>query len=470
VGVADYGKVAASQDLRFTIKDAERLYSVLKDKAGFLPEHLHLLCDRASEGFQTIVKEPSRSNILSVVKDVAESATEDDLILVFFAGHGAELSGHPYLFTNDTRLNVIDETAVDVSALNAHLEKSKAKCVLRVFDACRFALGEARLISQPMSRGFAEALLTTGKGWSTLCSCSTGELAYEHPDLNQGVFSYYLCEGLTGEAANEDGSVTWERLIDYVKISVGNFCKNQSWTQTPHSISDLSGSLVLVTIPQPEKAVQASAGDPIEKIKTDFKMMFDQQLAKAPVHVRDFQVTSKDQLLEVAKIAESAIHEVFGGLNHPKVQVKSKKTDEQLHQAPGNVWQNLQNSVGALHVQKEFTNDVVAYKVDFTTSELVLPSSVVYVVVVRFQFFYWLYYHHYCHTNTAHTDWSPDPRMVRGHYTFKPSAALAAEKVTSVIEEIAQIAVQSIGAWCDQSRGHFEKRVEALNQAKALIS
>ena len=470
IGVSDYSKVAPNQDLRYTINDAERLYTVLKDKAGFAEGNLRLLCDRPGPRFQKVAIEPSRSNVISVVEDIAQAAKADDLLLVYFTGHGAELSGHPYLFTNDTRLNVIDKTAVDVSALNNQLQNSKARCVLRVFDACRFAIGEARLISQPMSRGFAEALLASAKGWSTLCSCSTGELAYEHPDLKQGVFSFYLCEGLAGQAAHEDGSVTWERLIDYVKISVGNFCKTQSWSQTPHSISDLSGSLVLVTVPKPEKAPERPAGDSIEKIKTDFKLMFDQQVAKTPAYVREFRVTSKEELSEVDKLVGVSVEKVFGSLNHAQMRVESGKTMQPLHQTAGNVWNQLIALIGNLQVGKEFTNEVVAYELKFTSSELVLPSSVLYLLVVRFQFFYWVCYQHQCLTNAAHTDWVPNPRGFYGHYTFKPAAALVAEKIQPVVEEIAQIAIQSISKWCDQSREFFDKRIQPLEKARPLIS
>lgn len=121
IGVSDYTKVAPNQDLRFTINDAERLYSVLSNKAGFNARHLHLLCDKPSDVFKDVAREPSRSNILSVVDEIAHQAAEDDLIMLFFAGHGAELAGCPYLFTNDTRLNVIAETAVDVRPVAATL-------------------------------------------------------------------------------------------------------------------------------------------------------------------------------------------------------------------------------------------------------------------------------------------------------------------------------------------------------------
>ena len=78
--------------------------------------------------------------------------------------------------------------------------------------------------------------------------CSTGEVAYESPEFEQGVFSYFLCDALAGKAASDDGNITIERLVDYVKIGVKNWCDNQMKRQTPHVLSDISGSLILTKV------------------------------------------------------------------------------------------------------------------------------------------------------------------------------------------------------------------------------
>ena len=62
--------------------------------------------------------------------------------------------------------------------------------------------------------------------------------------MEQGLFTYYVCEGLAGKAANTEGKVTLESLVDYVKTSVSNWCDRQTLIQTPHFQSDISGSLV----------------------------------------------------------------------------------------------------------------------------------------------------------------------------------------------------------------------------------
>src|SRR4051794_5506516 len=137
-------------------------------------------------------------------------------------------------------MDVVKETAVDVRTLNSYMEKTKARCVVRIFDACRAPIGGARVFFQGMSRGLEAAMLKAGQGWATFNSCSSGEAAWEHSNLENGVFTNYLCEGLEGRAADEKGIVRWDRLVDFIKTSVSVFCKEQGLTQTPHAISDLS--------------------------------------------------------------------------------------------------------------------------------------------------------------------------------------------------------------------------------------
>ena len=65
-----------------------------------------------------------------------------------------------------------------------------------------------------MTDGLQNAIAYKAKGWATLSSCSSGEVAYETSDLEHGVFSNYLCEALEGRAALDDGIVTFEQLVD----------------------------------------------------------------------------------------------------------------------------------------------------------------------------------------------------------------------------------------------------------------
>ncbi|WP_145251928.1 caspase family protein [Aeoliella mucimassa] len=145
--------------------------------------------------------------IANTLKYISESATEEDELFLYIASHGVEISSVPYLLTADTRMNVVKETAIDTNEVNDILKASSARCVVRFFDACRSPFGIARTPAGRMSSVFEHALFATATGWATVSSCSTGEYSYESGDFEQGVFSYYLCEGICGRAANSKGLV-----------------------------------------------------------------------------------------------------------------------------------------------------------------------------------------------------------------------------------------------------------------------
>jgi uncharacterized caspase-like protein len=234
-------------DLPYATNDAIRLANALTSFGGFDRDRVYLLAN-AVEAMPSDAEclDPTRGNIIQKVQYVADAAGTDDLIVLFFAGHGVEMSKKPYLLSAETMMDVLSYTAVNVvTEINEILEKSHARTILRVFDACRSPFGDTRATSARMTKGFEEALLHASSGWASLSSCSSGEVAHELADWGHGVFSYYLCEALEGKAANDDGEVTFDRLVDYVRTSVGIWCDQQSQKQTPHLQSDLSGVVTL---------------------------------------------------------------------------------------------------------------------------------------------------------------------------------------------------------------------------------
>ena len=54
---------------------------------------------------------------------------------------------------------------------------------------------------------------------------NTTQLAYEHPDYKNGLFTYYLLRGLKGEADNGDKSLTVAELHNYVQKNVEDTTK-----------------------------------------------------------------------------------------------------------------------------------------------------------------------------------------------------------------------------------------------------
>jgi len=466
IGVHDYAQVAPGNNLRYTAADAQRIYLSLREKAGFSVDNLHLLCDLPKEEFKNVAKSPSRSNILACVNEVARKAGPDDMVLIYFAGHGGEIGGNPYLLTNDTRMDVVKDTAVDVSLLNSYLQESKAQCVVRLFDACRIPVGDTRAFAQGMSRGLEAAILKHAKGWGTFNSCSSGEYAFENPELEHGVFTYFLCEGIDGKAADEQGVVRWDRLVDYVKTSIAAFCKQQSWSQTPHAISDFSGSLELA-----RSKVIESAPTIREKHDNASALLgvIDRHVASLPVHVRDFVETRDGEILVLYNTAIGQVQKWATLVKTPTfdVAVTGKGV---LQNFDGDLWSRMHQDVRSLNLTKEFQGETQVFEVMLTPSQLVIPSSRLVVVCARFLFFYWLWFSHQCKKTSAHTDWQPNPLMTSGFFTFKPSGIRKPEKIQEVLDTILARVTGDLDKWAEQSKKHFEVRVQPLAKVSDIIS
>ena len=114
------------------------------------------------------------------------------------------------------------------------LEKSKARRKLFIVDACRDehsfgggkALGSARTLTNPIDSDSHDFVM--------LASCSPRQQSWEDRGLKHGVFTFYLAEGLSGAAKDEDGYVTIMGLFHYTSSKTKKFVlNNKNEVQVP---------------------------------------------------------------------------------------------------------------------------------------------------------------------------------------------------------------------------------------------
>jgi len=458
VGVRSYGD-ANQNDLRYTGNDAQDLCAALLDRAGFAKENVHLFCDKPQGRFADLAREPKRSDILSTLKEVAESALDTDLVLFYFAGHGAEISGSPYLITNDTRMNVVKDTALDVLAVNEYFQKCRASHIVRLFDACRIGMG-SRGGSERMSQGLANSLLKKNRGWLTFSSCSSCEVAYEHEDLKHGVFSYYLIEGIRGAAKNEEGTVTLDGLVSYVKICVANWAKQQSASQTPHSVSDLSGTLALVSGIRPE-ATRPS--QPVEDRGADFHSRLDALVARTSAEARALRTTEgaldtfagiwpyvseECRILEgtrlTVNVSSSSEGVGRGTVAYPVVQAKLAEGT-----IPGSILEAL------------------ASHVDFRPKASMLPGVHLWICLARFDLFYALIYGYKYFIEGRNP--SPQTDSRDGSFIILPAAISDEGKMRGIVRQIVGLLSSDYLEWADFAMKYFEERAKELKKGDNLV-
>jgi Caspase domain len=268
VGVSDYFSKTIEFDLFFAEKDASDVGDKLKSM-GF--EVTPCLGPEAS---QEKLRE-SLNRFLTKLKKV----NTNDVVLIMFSGHGQELSTtvikpdgtkkteqFPYFCAydaitfNQERHVLRDKTEQQIEdefnliSLNRVLgnldESSNSVYNLLVVDACR---------SNPGSKvsGISGERAELRSGMSAFFSSRSGQESFESADegIKNGVFTHFLLEGLGGKAANEDGELTWGRLVDYVTGQVekkgSTLAGDPSRKQTPELLNKTQGSIVLSIRKQP---------------------------------------------------------------------------------------------------------------------------------------------------------------------------------------------------------------------------
>jgi len=94
IGVNDYQK--QSMNLGFPVKDAQDLGKTLELAAGkfFLPANIHSYHINSDVRIGTGYNTPEKESIRKAIEDISKKAKPQDVVLIYFAGHG-EMIGEP---------------------------------------------------------------------------------------------------------------------------------------------------------------------------------------------------------------------------------------------------------------------------------------------------------------------------------------------------------------------------------------
>lgn len=315
-----------------------------------------------------------------------------------------------------------------------------------------------------MTSALQQAMLKTANGWASFSSCSSGEVAHESGELGQGIFSHYFCEGLEGKASNETGQVTFDRLVDYVKTSVGNWSDEQSQRQTPHVQSDLSGMLVLSTVTRVPEAAPADLAHPLEVLRFGI----DKRLSETAEDARNLTFTDDEECGSIFQLVERSVREMAQGFSHPSLVI-SVSEGGPLQEFGGRPRGEFNADVREKKVQREYKGPTHGVQVQFSSAEVVLPRTVLTVGVSRFSFFYWLWYLHECTQEQLQGSFTADPRFTKGFFTFKPRAALDGRKVEKAVNELLKRACDDILSWAEQLGKFVDTRLGPLREIGKIV-
>jgi uncharacterized caspase-like protein len=167
-------------------------------------------------GFQVekFIDEDARSETIEKAVDGLLRGMAKTKVL-YFAGHGFADDKGVYLVTEDGGQS---NPGLNLAWVGERVRSARPTVIL-IFDCCHARAGDVRRPEayKSLTDGDLDrALGTLSEGKMLIAACAADELAYESKADAHGLFTFYLLEGLMGQAANLRGIVTPMGLYDYV--------------------------------------------------------------------------------------------------------------------------------------------------------------------------------------------------------------------------------------------------------------
>lgn len=218
IGFNKYKDRERLSDLQFAERDAQEMYKVLTD-----PQ----IGNYSKDNISLIIGDVSNDYIQSkLYNQVVKGRTKDDTVLVYYSGHGF-IAGDledAYLATPEiTVSHILNNPAAGLQMkwlYNEIFVRTQARFVILLLDCCHSGAfcPSVKDDNNALRMNLIEEKDVSGEGRIAFVSSPRGVSSRESAPFQNGIFTYYLLEGLRGKAADkETGEVTMNSLITYVE-------------------------------------------------------------------------------------------------------------------------------------------------------------------------------------------------------------------------------------------------------------
>jgi len=274
-------------------------------------------------GFQvTTLHNPEKSVAEEQIVDLFLNRHRDDTVLLYFSGHGLLGKGKKlYLALQKSLLDQPSRASLRASNIREDMESCAARRQILLLDCCHSGAFKG-------SKGSMEALSkesfdVQGKGRAVLAASKATQLAFEDESGRGSLFTRYLVEGLKGEAVNDQGVVTLNRLSDYIHDQV----TAERTDMTPVAwIDDKEGQFELGRL-QPKAVLPESLLAGLKSESADSRLATVYRLKRYLLGEDQAQAKSARFLLSELKKSEP-LHEIYLAIDEVLQTVKPKVTSQ----------------------------------------------------------------------------------------------------------------------------------------------
>jgi len=260
IGISEYK--GEKLKLSYASKDARDIYETmnrsarlfLNDTAG---KAVHSYCLNTTPEADMW---PDKLHIKQVFQRIMDSAKADDIVFVFFAGHGILESGNSKLFllsadAADFNIQGVQkDVAISTTELNTWMQGIKANKQILILDACNSGQALSDLTNllaarnMPADQRRALENLKDETGICILSASASGQSAYETSIYNQGLLTYSLLSGIKfGSGLRDNRFIDVNLWFANASENVGVLAKEIGGRQDPQIMGNGSYSIGMVS-------------------------------------------------------------------------------------------------------------------------------------------------------------------------------------------------------------------------------
>jgi len=272
------------------------------------PEHdaealAEVLSDKSIGDFDvtTIINKKSYE-INEHLEDFFDHRKKDDLILLYYSGHGIkDKDGLLYFASRDTKVKRLRSTAIEANFINDMMRQCRSRQQILILDSCysgAFARGMKVRSSTEIGTG---EFFKEGRGKVVLTASDSMQYAFEEDQVTgqaqQSIFTKTMIKGLTsGEAdIDQDGVINFDELYNYVHDHVTQIMPEQEPRKWAF---DVKGDIIIANNPSPiartlPKEVQSAINNPITSVREAIIKVLARYLNG---HDRGLEISARQEL------------------------------------------------------------------------------------------------------------------------------------------------------------------------------
>ena len=282
--------------LKTPAADSQALAKVLADKSiGSFDEVTPLINKNESE-------------IRRAISAFLTNKKPDDLVLVYFSGHGVlDDRGRLFLSLKDTETTLLKATAIPSTFISDEMDSCRSRRQILILDCChsgafaRGTKGEQKAVTEATFEGSGYGRVVMTASDSTQYALE-GDQVIRQTDLS--LFTHFLLEGLkTGEAdTDHDGHISLDEWYDYTYAKV----VSETPRQIPHRWSyNQQGDLIIARNPNIHKRVVELPFELAQAVESSFT-----SIRENAVHELGRLLRSRDA--ELANLARLSLEKMLG--------------------------------------------------------------------------------------------------------------------------------------------------------------